>query len=104
MLAAASRYLSDLLGLLLLLLELDLESCHVAHPINAAAPAVRLHPTLALRAMRVGAADDIMSGMDISSHMDFAAAPAEVYAMLTDERFLDGGLRRQRVAQLSRLG
>jgi len=29
-----------------------------------------------------------MSGMDISSHMDFAAAPAEVYAMLTDERFL----------------
>jgi hypothetical protein len=26
--------------------------------------------------------------MDISSHMDFAAAPAEVYAMLTDEKFL----------------
>ena len=30
----ASRYLSDLLGLLLLLLQLDLESCHVVHPIN----------------------------------------------------------------------
>jgi hypothetical protein len=30
-----------------------------------------------------------MSAMDISSHMDFAAAPDAVYAMLTDEKFLD---------------
>jgi Protein of unknown function (DUF2505) len=30
-----------------------------------------------------------MSGMDISSHLEFAAAPAEVYAMLTDEKYLD---------------
>jgi Protein of unknown function (DUF2505) len=29
-----------------------------------------------------------MRAMDISSHLEFAAAPAEVYAMLTDERFL----------------
>ena len=46
---SASRYLSDLLGLLLLLLQLDLENCHVVHPINASPhPAVRLPPTLAL--------------------------------------------------------
>ena len=45
---AASRYLSDLLSLLLLLLQLDLENCHVVHPINASPhPAVRLPPTLA---------------------------------------------------------
>ena len=45
----ASGYLSDLLGLLLLLLQLDLENCHVVHPINASPhPAVRLPPTLAL--------------------------------------------------------
>ena len=44
----ASRYLSDLLGLLLLLLQLDLENCHVFHPINQPPhPAVRLPPTLA---------------------------------------------------------
>ena len=30
-----------------------------------------------------------MSAMDISSHLDFAAAPTEVYAMLTDQRFLE---------------
>jgi hypothetical protein len=30
-----------------------------------------------------------MSGMDISSHLDFAAAPADVYAMLTDENYLN---------------
>jgi Protein of unknown function (DUF2505) len=27
--------------------------------------------------------------MDISSHLDFAAAPGEVYAMLTDQRYLE---------------
>jgi Protein of unknown function (DUF2505) len=30
-----------------------------------------------------------MSAMDISSHLDFAAAPAEVYAMLTDQKYLE---------------
>jgi hypothetical protein len=30
-----------------------------------------------------------MSGMDISSHLDFAAAPTAVYAMLTDEKYLN---------------
>jgi hypothetical protein len=33
--------------------------------------------------------DDIMSGMDISSHLDFAAPPADVYAMMTDQRYLE---------------
>ena len=28
-----------------------------------------------------------MSGMEISSHLDFAAPPAEVYTMLTDQRY-----------------
>jgi Protein of unknown function (DUF2505) len=32
---------------------------------------------------------DIMSGMEISSHLDFAAPPTEVYAMLTDQRYLE---------------
>jgi hypothetical protein len=32
---------------------------------------------------------DIMCGMDISSHLDFAAPPADVYAMMTDQRFLE---------------
>ena len=27
--------------------------------------------------------------MDISNHLDFAAAPAEVYAMMTDQRYLE---------------
>ena len=27
--------------------------------------------------------------MDISSHLDFAAPPAEVYAMMTDQRYLE---------------
>ena len=86
--SCASSYLSDLFGLLLLLLELDLESCHVAHPINATAPRCTATSDTSPSRDVVGAADDIMSGMDISSHMDFAAAPAEVHAMLTDERFL----------------
>jgi hypothetical protein len=30
-----------------------------------------------------------MSAMDISSHLDFAAAPAEVYAMMTDQAYLE---------------
>jgi Protein of unknown function (DUF2505) len=30
---------------------------------------------------------DIMSAMEISSHLDFAAPPAEVYTMLTDQRY-----------------
>jgi hypothetical protein len=30
-----------------------------------------------------------MSAMDISSHLDFAAEPADVYAMMTDRRYLD---------------
>jgi Protein of unknown function (DUF2505) len=29
-----------------------------------------------------------MSGMDISSHLDFAAPPADVYTMMTDQRYL----------------
>jgi Protein of unknown function (DUF2505) len=32
---------------------------------------------------------DIMSGMEISSHLDFAAPPADVYAMMTDQRYLE---------------
>jgi hypothetical protein len=47
--------LSDLLSLLLLLLQLDLENCHVVHPINASPhPAVRLPPTLAPWAVAAG--------------------------------------------------
>jgi hypothetical protein len=42
--------LSDLLGLLLLLLELHLENCHVIHPQCPPHPADRLPPTLTLRA------------------------------------------------------
>jgi hypothetical protein len=30
-----------------------------------------------------------MSAMDISSHLDFAAAPAAVYAMMTDQAYLE---------------
>lgn len=30
-----------------------------------------------------------MSGMEISSHLEFAAPPADVYAMMTDQKFLD---------------
>jgi hypothetical protein len=30
-----------------------------------------------------------MSGMEISSHLDFAAPPADVYAMMTNQRFLE---------------
>jgi uncharacterized protein YndB with AHSA1/START domain len=30
-----------------------------------------------------------MSGMEISSHLEFAAPPPNVYAMLTDQKFLD---------------
>ena len=29
-----------------------------------------------------------MSGMQISSHLEFAAAPADVYAMMTNQKFL----------------
>jgi Protein of unknown function (DUF2505) len=32
---------------------------------------------------------DIMSGMDLSSHLDFAAEPASVYAMMTNQKYLD---------------
>jgi hypothetical protein len=32
---------------------------------------------------------DIMSAMDISSHLDFAAEPTDVYAMMTDQKYLD---------------
>jgi hypothetical protein len=32
---------------------------------------------------------DIMSDMEISSHLDFAAPPANVYAMMTDQRYLE---------------
>jgi hypothetical protein len=32
---------------------------------------------------------DIMSDMEISSHLDFAAPPADVYAMMTDQRYLE---------------
>jgi hypothetical protein len=30
-----------------------------------------------------------MSDMEISSHLDFAAPPADVYAMMTDQRYLE---------------
>jgi hypothetical protein len=30
-----------------------------------------------------------MSAMDISSHLEFAAPPADVYAMMTDQNYLD---------------
>ena len=30
-----------------------------------------------------------MSAMDLSSHLDFAADPADVYAMMTDQKYLD---------------
>jgi hypothetical protein len=30
-----------------------------------------------------------MSDMDISSHLDFAAQPTEVYAMMTDQKYLE---------------
>ena len=36
-----------------------------------------------------GPVDDIMSGMQISSHLEFAAAPTDVYAMMTNQKFLD---------------
>ena len=32
---------------------------------------------------------DIMSAMDISSHLDFAAQPTDVYAMMTDQKYLE---------------
>jgi len=32
---------------------------------------------------------EIMSAMDISSHLDFAAQPADVYAMMTDQKYLE---------------
>jgi hypothetical protein len=32
---------------------------------------------------------DIMSAMDLSSHLDFAAEPADVHAMMTDQKYLD---------------
>jgi hypothetical protein len=35
------------------------------------------------------ATGDIMSAMDLSSHLDFAAEPASVYAMMTDEKYLE---------------
>jgi hypothetical protein len=33
--------------------------------------------------------DDIMSAMNISSHLDFAARPADVYTMMTDPKYLE---------------
>ena len=30
-----------------------------------------------------------MSAMEISSHLEFAATPADVYAMMTDQKYLD---------------
>ena len=33
--------------------------------------------------------DDIMSAMNISSHLDFAAQPADVFAMMTDQKYLE---------------
>lgn len=89
----ASGYLSDLLGLLLL--ELDLESSHVYRPIIAAAPRCAatsdISPHGALPVVPPGdrRSGDIMSVMDISSHLDFAATPAEVYAMMTDQKYLE---------------
>ena len=57
---------------------------------------MRLPPTLArhgsaypLSAQGDRRSGDIMSVMDISSHLDFAAAPAEVYAMMTDQKYLE---------------
>jgi Protein of unknown function (DUF2505) len=33
--------------------------------------------------------DDIMSAMNISSHLDFAAQPADVFVMMTDQKYLE---------------
>jgi Protein of unknown function (DUF2505) len=33
--------------------------------------------------------DDIMCAMNISSHLDFAAQPADVFAMMTDQKYLE---------------
>jgi hypothetical protein len=33
--------------------------------------------------------DDIMSAMNISSHLDFAAEPSDVFAMMTDQKYLE---------------
>ena len=35
------------------------------------------------------AGDGIMSAMDISSHLDFAAQPNDVYIMMTNQKYLD---------------
>ena len=32
---------------------------------------------------------DIMTPMDLSNHLDFAAQPTDVYAMMTDQKYLD---------------
>jgi hypothetical protein len=138
-----SGHLCDLLGLLLL--EFDLESGHVYHPIIAATPrcvatsdisppkrtpakgwtridescrwsssaaparvtnqrclkredlhtahvlptpmgALPRRPCGARRSQAVG---ESMSAMDISSQLDFAGQPTEVYAMMTDRKYLD---------------
>jgi uncharacterized membrane protein len=41
------------------------------------------------RATTIATVGDIMSAMDISSHLDFAAPPADVYAMMTDQAYLE---------------
>jgi hypothetical protein len=33
--------------------------------------------------------DDIMCAMNISSHLDFAAQPADVFVMMTDQKYLE---------------
>ena len=53
-------------------------------------PARAAHEHRAVRrATTIATVGDIMSAMDISSHLDFAAAPAEVYAMMTDQAYLE---------------
>jgi Protein of unknown function (DUF2505) len=43
-----------------------------------------------VRRTRIAQANgDIMSAMDLSSHLDFAAEPASVYAMMTDQKYLE---------------
>jgi hypothetical protein len=46
-------------------------------------------PSPPVRRPRNANRGDIMSAMDISSHLDFAARPTDVYAMMTDQKYLE---------------
>ena len=93
-----SRDLRDLLGLVPL--QLDLESCHVT---IRSSPAGLPCPTSPYpNPPGPGWVDptDIIGPMDISTHLDFAAEPEAVFAMMTDQASPRRGVRGQRVDQL----